>query len=104
PAASVGAAHHCPGSTEACRSSCYVKGLAQHAPALYAHYADNARTLVAILAPGGPFVGAAHALARWIREHAPGGFRWHVSGDVRGIRHAGWILAVCLSAPDVPFW
>jgi hypothetical protein len=103
PAASVDA-NACPGSTEVCRSSCYVRGLAKGNPALYARYDANASALAACLAS--PLVGfrAALALATWIREHAPAGFRWHVSGDVWDREHATWIVNVCMLAPDVPFW
>jgi hypothetical protein len=94
----------CPGSTEVCRSSCYVRNLAQHAPELYAHYTENADTLVALLAHPDAAFYAASALAVWIRAHASGGFRWHVSGDVWGMLHAQWIVSVCMLAPDVPFW
>lgn len=112
PAASVpprypGAAPRaCPGSTPTCRASCYVKGLAQHAPALYARYEQNAEALAAILADksGRYFAWSALKLAMWVEDHAPEGFRWHVSGDVLSLEHAEWIANVCHIAPDVPFW
>jgi len=106
PAASVDNRVHgsyCPGSTPVCRGSCYVRGLAQHAPDVYAAYSRNALALrVALLdtAHG----RAAHALAEWIATHARGGFRWHVSGDVWHAGHAAWIVQVCRLAPAVPFW
>jgi hypothetical protein len=94
----------CPGSTAVCRSSCYVRGLAKHAPDLYDHYRANAEHLEALLEA--PLLGfrAAMALAVWIREHASAGFRWHVSGDVWHVQHAEWIRDVCMLAPDVPMW
>jgi hypothetical protein len=42
----------CPGSTEVCRASCYVRGLAKHAPDLYAKYRENDRALRTVLALG----------------------------------------------------
>lgn len=96
----------CPGSTPTCRSSCYVKGLAQHAPALYSRYQENADALAAILADntGRMFAHSALKLGMWIEDNAPHGFRWHVSGDVLSIEHAEWIVNVCAVAEDVPFW
>lgn len=96
----------CPGSTPTCRSSCYVKGLAQHAPDLYRMYSSNAVALDQILAPGNDrqFYLSALKLAQWIEENAAGGFRWHVSGDVLSVTHATWITEVCGLAPGVEFW
>lgn len=95
----------CPGSTSVCRSSCYVKGLAKHEPLLYANYGENLRVLEILFREGPAFAThAADVLAAWIRENAPGGFRWHVSGDVVSIDHATWITEVCERAPSVPFW
>src|SRR5688572_1017135 len=106
PAASVDGGAACPGSTEVCRASCYVKGLAKHAPDIYAAYTANARVLDHVLRDGLNCLGeyAADALATWITEHAPHGFRWHVSGDVQSVDHANWIVEVCERAPDVRFW
>lgn len=105
PAASVsGLSEHCPGSTAVCRSSCYVRGLAKHAPEIYAAYEHNARVLAEVLAVGFAAGEAAVALADWITANAPHGFRWHVSGDVQGWRHARWIAKVSILAPRVPFW
>lgn len=104
PAASVSGSMNCPGSTDVCRSSCYVKGLAKHAPELYARYVDNERAVGACLESPLSSFRAALALATWIREHASGGFRWHVSGDVWDQDHATWIVNVCMLAPDVDFW
>lgn len=42
----------CPGSTEICRGSCYVKGLAKHAPELYAAYKANDHVLRLLFATG----------------------------------------------------
>jgi hypothetical protein len=35
----------CPGSTERCRTSCYIHGLRKHAPEVYAQYEQNERVL-----------------------------------------------------------
>lgn len=110
PAASVSGAEHCPGSTAACRASCYVKGLAKHAPDVYAEYQENAIALRRILyAPEGSisstyFHESAWALGSWINKHARDGFRWHVSGDVWGADHARWITAVAYVSHGVLHW
>ncbi len=106
PAAAVEGADSgaCPGSTVVCRNSCYVKGLAKHAPEVYQGYQRNLTALQACLAEDRLFYYSALTLAMWIEENAAAGFRWHVSGDVLSVRHAEWIEEVCRLAPDVPFW
>ncbi len=107
PAASVeNDGRACPGSTPTCRASCYVRGLAQHAPALYSRYLSNAHALAEILRPGNDrgFAWSALKLGMWIEDNASHGFRWHVSGDVLSLKHAEWIVNVCAVAADVPFW
>jgi len=96
----------CPGSTPTCRSSCYVKGLAQHAPDLYARYQSNADALQTIFEDpsGRGFAWSALKLGMWVEDNAPAGFRWHVSGDVLSLEHAEWIVNVCGVAAEVPFW
>lgn len=95
----------CPGSTPVCRSSCYVQGLAKHAPGIYERYRSNAETLAHVLRQDRTFYHSALLLASWIEEHASKGFRWHVSGDVWEVpQHAAWIVEVCSLAKDVPFW
>jgi hypothetical protein len=111
PAASVAEAYPahtpraCPGSTPACRSSCYVQGLAKHAPGIYERYRSNAETLAYVLRTDRTFYHSALLLASWIEEHAAKGFRWHVSGDVWDLpQHAQWIVEVCTLAAKVDFW
>lgn len=106
PAASVSGLEHCPGSTEACRASCYVKGLQAHAPDLYAHYQENERTLSAVLNAGNAdhFDRAVLALGNWIEANCKGGFRWHVSGDVQSVAHAQFIRDVAMYAGSVQHW
>lgn len=94
----------CPGSTAACRLSCYTHGLAKHAPDTYAAYAENARALTWILARHERAEASARRLGAWISEHCAGGFRWHVSGDVWHRDHAYWIADVCKASPDVGHW
>lgn len=94
----------CPGSTERCRASCYVHGLRKAAPEVYRHYELNELALHSVLMTHERRNRAAKTLARWIAEHARGGFRWHVSGDVTSERHASFIVDVCRVAPAVPFW
>jgi hypothetical protein len=104
PAASVSGSPHCPGSTAACRSACYVHGLAKHAPEIYARYLQNADVLAYVLRSWRDALDAATILGDWITENAPGGFRWHVSGDVQSLEHAKWIADVCAMSRDVSFW
>jgi hypothetical protein len=106
PAASVhGATPFCPGSTATCRASCYVKGLAENAPEVYAAYHENEAALRAILDPkGGRIAQSAHALGMWIADHCLGGFRWHVSGDVQSVDHAVWIARTCEESAAVRHW
>jgi hypothetical protein len=111
PAASVPEPYHtrapraCPGSTPTCRSTCYVKGLATHAPGIYERYRSNADTLAYVLRSSRTFFHSALLLATWIEDHASRGFRWHVSGDVWAEpRHAEWIREVCNLSPHVDHW
>lgn len=105
PAASVSGANHCPGSTPTCRASCYVRGLAKHAPEVYAAYEQNAETLAKIFASAGAqWHASARALGFWIADHCIGGFRWHVSGDVLHEDHARWIATVCAHSQNVRHW
>jgi hypothetical protein len=95
----------CPGSTTTCRASCYVRGLAKHAPGVYERYRSNAEVLAHVLRSAKDFSRSALLLAAWIEEHAAHGFRWHVSGDVWDEpMHARWIVEVCKLAPAVDFW
>jgi hypothetical protein len=95
----------CPGSTPRCRASCYVGNLKLHAPEVYRLYELNELALHTLfMAGGGRMLNAAEMLADWIITNAPGGFRWHVSGDVFSFRHANWIKMVCELAPRVNFW
>jgi hypothetical protein len=93
----------CPGSTPSCRASCYVHGLQRNAPEVWARYVDNERTLHRLLMGEASAVRSARILAAWIADNCPGGFRWHVSGDVMHARHARWIVEVS-QASGVPCW
>jgi hypothetical protein len=94
----------CPGSTEVCRSSCYVHGLQKHAPEVYAKYQQNERVIHSLLMdPLGAEV-AAYNLATWIKQSCPEGFRWHVSGDVFSKQYAGWIQMVAAKSAPVLHW
>jgi hypothetical protein len=93
---------HCPGSTATCRASCYVHGIVKHAGSTYDLYRQNSEMIRRIMRQG------AHAwaslLGDWISENAPGGFRWHVSGDVYSSEYAHWIAEVCRASGDVQHW
>jgi len=94
---------HCPGSTSVCRASCYVHGLEKHAGETYALYRHNSTEIRRILASSDRDAWAA-VMANWISANAPGGFRWHVSGDVFSQAYAAFIAAVCTRSPDVHHW
>ncbi len=97
----------CPGRTPTCSAACYVENLKAAQPALYAMYEHNAATLRTILQPGVHRELApawSLTLAEWITANAPGGFRWHVSGDVFSLEYARFIADVCRAAPGVKFW
>jgi hypothetical protein len=94
----------CPGSTEVCRASCYVHGLEQHAGDTHALYRHNSEAIRLILADNDAASAWATILADWIKHDAPGGFRWHVSGDVFSLAYAAWIADVCRASASVPHW
>lgn len=94
----------CPGSTEACRLSCYVHGLKKHAPDTFKLYEHNSRQIRQILADDADGMAWASILALYIAEHCKGGFRWHVSGDVWSAAYARFIVAVCQASPLVNHW
>lgn len=93
----------CPGSTETCRASCYVQGLAKAQPELYEHYRRNSELLRELMDMGEPARRLAAAkLGNWIRANCTS-FRWHVSGDVFSVNYARWIRDVTEWA-GVPCW
>lgn len=95
----------CPGATPTCASTCYVHGLRKAVPSLWHRYDENLQTLKQILdAPHEVRQLAAKLFGEWISEHCPGGFRWHVSGDVISYRHWYWIESVCHYASETPCW
>ena len=96
----------CPGSTAACRASCYVGPLEKHQRAIYDLYDHNSDAIRAILTTGGGYaIDWADRLGEWITQNcADVGFRFHVSGDVFSAKHARWIVEVCSAAPTVGFW
>ncbi len=97
----------CPGATAICREHCYVNRLEVAEPVIHAAYRRNSLEIRRALDVGR--AGAwdeeiVVAFAEWIRENAPHGFRWHVSGDVFSGAYAQFIRRVCLYALPVPFW
>lgn len=94
----------CPGSTEVCRSSCYVNGLALHSQPTYQAYVQNERMMhrILMLHPSG-FTATSRNMAEYIKQNVTS-FRWHVSGDLFSVQHAIWVNNVSLAAPDVTFW
>lgn len=93
----------CPGSTPTCRASCYVQGIEKYASDLFSLYRHNSHEIREIL-EGVSTYRCARQFARWITEHASGGFRWHVSGDVFSEPYAEWIAAVCAYSSYVQHW
>lgn len=105
PAASVDwSGPSCPGSTPTCRASCYVRGLAKHAPLTYAAYHENLTALEWLLSKPGTREESARRLGAWIARECAGGFRWHVSGDVLNVAHASWIVDTCRASAGVQHW
>lgn len=95
----------CPFRTPTCEAACYVHGLEANAPDVHALYRHNSRMLRhVVLANPVRRVVWANLLGEWISEHAPAGFRWHVSGDLTSEAHAAWIAAVCDVSSDVRHW
>lgn len=104
PAAAVSGMEHCPGSTETCRKACYVGPLSKAQAAIYALYESNATQIREILDDTPLANDWAMRMATWITQHAAGGFRWHVSGDVYSSAYAEWIADVCRESPTVRHW
>lgn len=104
PAAGISGIEHCPGSTETCRKACYVEGLNNAQPDLYALYERNASNIRAILADGELANAWVIHVAQWIKENAAGGFRWHVSGDCFSLEYAMWIADVVRESAPVRSW
>lgn len=103
----------CPDSTPTCRASCYVHGLEAAAKSTHDLYRHNSKTIREILAaadgigfdPTNPdAVWWGHHFAAWITEHAAGGFRWHVSGDLFAPEYAWWVANVVALSPTVRHW
>lgn len=96
----------CPYRTPTCEASCYVHGLEKHARPTHDLYRHNSRAIRELLATGSysVFDDAAHAFGDWIADHCPGGFRWHVSGDVFSEIYAEWIAAVCRESSKTLHW
>lgn len=94
----------CPGATKQCMKSCYVFGLQQNAPEVYKKYAQNERALHRIMLSSVGVLASAELFGKWISENCPGGFRWHVSGDVMHDRHARWISMVVRNSTKVNHW
>lgn len=105
----------CPGSTEVCRTECYVATLKEEEPELFRKYEHNSAVMHALLESrerpqGGCIVlapeaiAAAQTLAKYIRESASEGFRWHVSGDVFSAEYAVWISHVVKASTSVRHW
>lgn len=102
-ALSTVAVEDCPGSTPTCRRACYVENLEDAQPGMARAYRHNSATLRRILGGSRALQWADH-LGAWVAEHAAGGFRWHVSGDVFDRNHAEWIARACRASPGVRHW
>jgi hypothetical protein len=94
----------CPGSTPACRASCYVgESLRKLSPETYEKYFHNERVIHRVLVDRQVYGMAHECLATWISRNC-NEFRIHVSGDFFSEAYAQFWLDVCLDAPDVNFW
>ncbi|MBI2450255.1 MAG: hypothetical protein HYV47_01820 [Candidatus Nealsonbacteria bacterium] len=93
----------CPFATPTCKNTCYVHGLEKQEAEVHRKYRENSRTIRRILDNPHYFKKTVSAFSTWISEHCPGGFRWHVSGDIFSIKYARFIRKVCDAAPDVKF-
>lgn len=71
---------------------------------MYALYEHNANAIRTILVDADLALEWAAVVGAWITEHAPGGFRWHVSGDIFSDTYAQWIAAVVVGASPVRQW
>lgn len=93
----------CPGSTPACRASCYVENIKTHAGDLYKLYEINALNIRDILAD--PLLDDrwVYKLGSWIDNNCKD-FRWHVSGDVFSADYAEWLASVCLTSSNTRHW
>jgi hypothetical protein len=94
----------CPGSTEACRSACYVHNLETAQGAVHDLYKHNTHMINAILRYPEIADEWVMIMAAWIKANARGGFRWHVSGDVFSLQYARWIADVVRESAPVPHW
>lgn len=94
----------CPQATSVCKKTCYVENLKGAQPALYALYEHNATTIREILADDAIADAWVCTMARWIRENASAGFRWHVSGDVYSLEYARFIAYVVRESAPVLNW
>lgn len=92
----------CPGATKDCMKSCYVNALEENARKIYDLYKQNERTLHSVLDLN-PF-DTSKVFGQWIAQNCPGGFRWHVSGDVFNSNYAKFIVMVCENSPEIPHW
>lgn len=96
----------CPWSTPTCSSSCYVHNLEKFQPEIHQFYKDNSaaiRSAIEVFASP-TYYAVVEAFAKWIRENAAGGFRWHVSGDVFDSNYASFIVDVCKRSSEVNHW
>jgi len=94
----------CPFATPTCTSVCYVHGLEKAEEEVHEKYELNSVVIRKILKRRGYKKTVARAFANWINEHCPGGFRWHVSGDIFSLEYSYFIKSVCNLTPNVPFW
>ena len=93
----------CPFRTPTCDSSCYVHNLEKFQPEIHDFYKRNSAELHRLMEDIHCFDLAA-VVANWITLHSPGGFRWHVSGDIFSMEYAQWIAEVAFLSPDVQHW
>ena len=94
----------CPFATATCKSICYVHKLEQKEQDVHNKYILNSRTIREILADKQLVATAIEVFAKYVSENCPGGFRWHVSGDIFSLEYAQFIREVCLKSSEVAHW
>jgi hypothetical protein len=96
----------CPWSTPTCKDSCYVNNLEKFQPDIHDFYKRNSQAIRTVLDSYDcdTYCAVQDGFAKWIRENAAGGFRWHVSGDIFSQDYADFIEGVVRSSPQVQHW
>lgn len=93
----------CPGSTPSCRATCYVNMLEKFQPDVHAMYRHNSEAIRRVLRSS-CWRESIWLFGEYIRDQCPGGFRWHVSGDVFSADYAYFLSRVVEYAWKTAQW